>query len=86
MDQVHQVILNMFVTKDIDNKLFDYIYPWGETLASISWEIRASYHRIIWSTPGQDVFGRDMISNLKSFVDWRVITPGKHWQVEIDYV
>ena len=44
VEQVHQVILNMLVTKDIDNKIFDYIYPWGETLASIAWVIRASYH------------------------------------------
>ena len=35
--QVHQVIINMLVTKDLDNKVFDYIGTWGETLASISW-------------------------------------------------
>ena len=29
----------MLVTKDLDNKVFDYIYPWGETLASIAWTI-----------------------------------------------
>ena len=32
VELVHQVILNMLVTKDIDNKVFNYIYPWGETL------------------------------------------------------
>ena len=36
VDLVHQVILNMLVTKDLDNKFFDYIYSWVETLASIS--------------------------------------------------
>ena len=30
--RVHKVILNMLVTKDLDNKISDYIYPWGETL------------------------------------------------------
>ena len=35
IERVHQVILNMTVTKDIDNKLFDHIDPWGETLANI---------------------------------------------------
>ena len=37
VDQVHQVILNMFVTKDIDNKVFNYIDPWGENLEYIAW-------------------------------------------------
>ena len=36
VDPVHKVILNMLVTKDIDNRVFDYIDPWGKTLASIS--------------------------------------------------
>ena len=30
-----QVILDMLVTKYIANKVFEYIYPWGETLAYI---------------------------------------------------
>ena len=74
---VHQVILNILVTKDLANKLFDYIYPWGETLSSISWAIRAYYHLTIQATPGQYVFGRDMIFNLASAGDWRVITSRK---------
>ena len=35
LDRVHQVILNMFITKNIYNKVFDYIDPWVETLVSI---------------------------------------------------
>ena len=42
VELVHQLILNMLVTKYLDNKFFDYIDPCGETLASIAWEIRAS--------------------------------------------
>ena len=36
VERVHQVILNMLVTRDLDNKLFDYIDPWGETLVYIA--------------------------------------------------
>ena len=50
-EQVHQLILNMLVTKYIDKKVFDYINPWGETLASIAWSIRDYYHRNIMSLP-----------------------------------
>ena len=67
--RVHQLILNMIVTKDIDNKVFDHIDPWSETLAYIAWAIRSSFHRTIMATPGQAVFGRDMASNLASALD-----------------
>ena len=60
MDQVQQVILNLIVTKYIDNKVFEHIDPWGKTLASIALAIRASYHSTIMSTPGKAVFGRDI--------------------------
>ena len=74
---MHQVILNMLVIKDLDNKVFNYIDPWGENLASIAWSIRASYHRTIQYTPGKSVFGRYIILNLASVVDWQDITAGK---------
>ena len=55
MEQVHQVILNMIVANYLDNTVFDCINPWGETLASIAWAIRYSYHRTIMATPGQAI-------------------------------
>ena len=64
----------MLVTKDIDNKVFDHIYPWGETLSYIEWEIISSYHLTIMEIPGQAVFIREIIFNLMSVVYWRVIT------------
>ena len=60
--------------------------PWGETLAYISWAIRASYHHTIMATPVQDVFGRDMLFKLASVVDQRVATSAKKRQVDIDNV
>ena len=67
----------MLVTKDLDKKVSDYIYQWSETLAYIAWEIRDSYHRTIMAIPGQYVFGRDMLFNLPSVVDWLVATTVK---------
>ena len=49
--------ITMLVTKVIENKIFDNIYTWGDTLYSIEWAIRASYHFTLKATPGQDVFG-----------------------------
>ena len=67
----------MLGTKDINNKVIDYIYTWGETLASIAWAIRASYHHTIMATSGQAVFGRYMLFNLASGVNWRFATSKK---------
>ena len=70
VERIHQVILNMHVTKDLDNKVFEYKYPWGETLEYIAWAIRSSYRLTIMATAGQAVFGRDMLFKLASVVDW----------------
>ena len=83
VEWVHQVILNILVTKYLDNKIFDHIDTWGETLASITWMIRASYQCTIISTPGQVVFGRDILFNLDSDVYWQVATAAKQRQVDI---
>ena len=80
---MHQVILNMLVNKYLSNKVFEYIDTWSETLASIALVIRASYHHTIQSTQDQAVFGRDIIFNLASVVDWIVIIAEKQIQVDI---
>ena len=86
VERVHQLILNMLDTKDIDNKVFDYIDLWGETLAYIAWAIRDSYHRTRMATPGQAFFGRGMLFKLASVIDWLVSTAAKQRQVDIDNV
>ena len=85
-ERVHKIILNMPVTKDLDNKVFDYTDPWGENLVSIAWEIRSSYHITIMDTPGQSVFDRDILFNLASFVDWQVVPAAKQRPVDIDNI
>ena len=74
----------MLVTKDLDNKVFVCIYPWGKTITSIAWAVRASYHRTIMATPFQAVFGRIVFFHLTSVVDWRVATAVRQRQVDID--
>ena len=38
------------------------------------------------ATPGQAVFDRDILFNLASFIDWRVVTAAKQRQLDIDNV
>jgi hypothetical protein len=81
VEQVHQVIHNMICTKDLHNRVFDYIDPWGEILSTIAWAKRASYHSMLGATPVQLVFRRDMIFNIKTIIDWRMITAHEQKQV-----
>ena len=51
LEQVSKAILNIPVTKYLDNKIFDHKVPWGETLASIVLVIRYYYNHAIIATP-----------------------------------
>ena len=75
----------MFLTKNLSSQIFDYmIDPWGEILSLIAWAGRASHHTTLDKTPAQLVFGRDMIFNLSTVIDWRAITLHKQKQVDRD--
>ena len=84
VERIHQVLGHMFLTKDLNSQVFDYIDPWGEILSSIAWAVRASHHTTLDKSPAQLVFGRDMIFNLSTVVDWRAITLRKQKQVDRD--
>ena len=77
MELVHQVTLNMLVTKYFDNKVFYFIDPWGENLASIAWAMRGYYYHTIMAKLCLAIFGRDMLFNLTSGIDWQVATAAK---------
>ena len=49
----------------------------------IAWAIRESYHRTLGFTPGRAVFGRAVLFNLTSLLDWFVITAENQRQVDI---
>ena len=80
---MNQVMYNMIITKDLYRKVYDYIDPLREQLASLEWSIREAQQQGIGFTTDQDVLGRDMLFKLKSLVYWCVITSGKQQQVGI---
>ena len=84
IERVHQVLNHIFLTKNLNSQIFDYIDPWGEILNSIAWVVWASHHTTLDKTPAQLMFGRDMIFNLSTVIDWRAITLHKQKQVDRD--
>ena len=74
VERIHQVLTHMFLTKNLKNQIFDHINPFGEILASVAWAVRASYNSTTNATPAQLVFGRDMIFNLRTLIDWKALS------------
>jgi hypothetical protein len=47
--------------------------PWGPLLASDAYVIRITFHTTLKATPGQLMFGIDMVLPIKFVVDWGAI-------------
>ena len=82
---LHQGIYNIIVTKYLDNKSLDYIHPWVETQAFISWYIRAYYHCTPWATICHSVLGRYIIFNIASIIYWIFIIARKQNKSIIEF-
>ena len=82
VERIHQVLMNMFNTQGLNDRVFDFIDPWGEILSSIAWAVRASHHSTLDATPAQLVFGRDMLFNMQSLINWKEISLRKQQSVD----
>jgi acyl-[acyl carrier protein]--UDP-N-acetylglucosamine O-acyltransferase len=47
--------------------------PWWPFLSSAAYAIRSIFHITLKATPGQLVFGRDMVLPITSMADWGAI-------------
>ena len=81
IERVHGVINDMLRTMDLDNHEFDTDNPWGNILAEIAWAVRSLYHTTLNATPGQLVFSRDMLFDMRFHPDWEDIRKRKRAQV-----
>ena len=82
VERVHQVVRHMFLTKNFKEKTFDNIDPFGAILSSVAWAIRASFNTSTQATPAQLVFGRDMMFNLTSLINWKELMIRKQQLVD----
>ena len=82
LERIHQVVMNMIRTSDIDMQ--DTCEPEmiDEILSNVGWAIRSTYHTMVGSTPGAAVFGRDMLFDIPYLADWTEI--GKRRQNQVD--
>ena len=74
VERVHQTLANLIRSQEIQNDPYvDEDDPWTGILAATAFALRSTYHTTLQATPGQLVFGRDMILNLQFKADWTVI-------------
>ena len=62
--------------------MLDYLDPFGSILASVAWAIRSSYNSTTDATPAQLVFGRDMMFNLSTLINWKELSLRKQKLVD----
>ena len=72
----------MLLTKNLQEDVLDYIDPFGSILSSVAWEVRSSYNNNISATPAQAVFGRDMMFNLATLVNWKELSLKKQQLID----
>jgi hypothetical protein len=84
VERIHQVVGQMMAAQDLKTRIFDFVNPWGPILTSIAWAIRAAHHSTLGYTPAQLVFGRDMVFNIKTIINWKDISERKQAQVDKD--
>ena len=72
VERIHQVIGNMLRSLDLEDcyLLPPPMDPLEGIIAAISFAIRSTWSTTMRATPGQLVFGRDMMLNVKHLVDW----------------
>ena len=73
LERVHGTIGNMMRTFEVDNIDLDEEDPFIGMISAICFAVRSTYHTTLQATPGQLVFGRDMIFHIETVADWQHI-------------
>ncbi len=72
----------MLRTKNLQTYDFDGMDPLSELLVLGGWAICSTQHTSFQVTPGQLVFGRDMLMKVRLITDWKAIRPNKQNNVD----
>jgi transposase InsO family protein len=77
VERVHQVIGNIIQTFELESNYLDEDDLWKGILNATDFAVRSTFHTSLQSTPGQLVFGRDMIFNIQHIANWEFIKQRK---------
>jgi hypothetical protein len=77
VERIHQVIGNIIRTFELQENYLDEDDPWKGILSATAFAVRATYHTTLKKSPGQLVFGRDMIFKIQHIPNWEFIRENK---------
>ena len=77
VERVHQTIGNIIRTFELETNYLDEEDPWKGILSATAFAIRSTFHTTLRKSPGQLVFGRDMILNINHVANWEFIRERK---------
>jgi hypothetical protein len=81
LERVHQTLGNLIRTFELQDKYIDEDDPWAGILSAVAFALRSTYHTTLKASPGQLVFGRDMILNIKHIANWKAIQDRKQQMI-----
>ena len=85
LERIHQVLGNLVRTFNISTQTYVNKYePWTGILSAAEFEIRSTTNRKKGYSPGQLIFGHDMILLIKHRVNWELIRQQKQTQINRD--
>lgn len=84
IERIHGVVGDMIRTFDMSTIDEDDDNPFEGLVTAICWAVRSTYHTTLQATPGQIVFSRDMVFNIRHEADWKLIHDRKRARIEQD--
>ena len=77
LERAHQVLGNCLRTFQLGGRELDKHRPFDEFLTATAYALQSTYHTTLGATPGQTVFGRDMVLPVKFKANWALIQQRK---------
>ena len=62
--------MNLIRMFDLQNKYLDEDEPWSGILEDTNFAVQSTYHTTLQATPGQLIYGSDMILNIPFIAEW----------------
>jgi hypothetical protein len=73
IERIHQVMGNMLRSFELEERELGPNDPWNEFLQDCAFGIRSTFHTTLQAFPGQLIFGRDMIHDIRLQSNWDTI-------------
>jgi hypothetical protein len=73
IERVNLTLNDALRAAEVDGRELDEKDPWGPCLSSAAYAIHCTFHTTLKATPGQLVFGRDMVLPKTFMADWGAI-------------